>query len=64
MCGSAQYEIMKVTVEQYEKYMENVTSKEAREALSKLSPCVRCMFGFKCTAPCQFGPKNALTREF
>ena len=64
MCGSAQYEIMKVTVEQYEKYKANVTSKEAGEALAKLTPCVRCMFGFKCTAPCQFGPKNALTREF
>ncbi len=64
MCGAAQYEVMKVTVGQYEKYMANVTSVEAKEALEKLSPCVRCMFGFKCTAPCPFGPKNALTREF
>lgn len=64
MCGAAQYEVMKVTVEQYEKYMENVTSVEAREALSELAPCVRCKFGYKCSAPCQFGPQNALTREF
>ncbi len=64
LCGAAQYEVMMVTKEQHEKYLSNTTSKEAKEALSKLGCGARCTFGYKCTAPCHFGPKNALNREF
>lgn len=64
LCGATQYEVMTVTKAQYDKYMANVTSLEAKDALDKLKCGARCMFGYKCTAPCHFGPKNALNREF
>lgn len=64
LCGAAQYEIMRVTRKQLDRYIENTTSKEARTALIKLQSGARCTFGYKCTSPCQFGPKGTFTREF
>lgn len=64
LCGATQYEATMVTKEQLVKYLENVTSENAKEALSKINVGARCMFGYKCTAPCVFGAKYALNREF
>lgn len=64
LCGAAQYEIMKVTKEQLDKYLANVTSEEAKDELLKISTGARCTFGYKCTSPCVGGPKIAITRDF
>ncbi len=64
LCGQAQWEIMSVTKAQLERYLANTTSPEVKAALQKINCGARCMYGFKCTNPCVFGAKNALTREF
>ncbi len=64
LCGAAQYEVTMIMKTQLEKYIENVTSENARNALIKINKGARCAFGFKCTSPCLFGAKYALNREF
>ena len=64
LCGAAQYEVSMIMKEQLAKYLENVTSKNAYEALSKINTGARCTFGFKCTSPCVFGAKYAFDRKF
>lgn len=64
LCGQAQWEIMDVTKRQLDKYRDNATHIEVVSQLAKISKGARCMYGFKCTNPCPYGAKNALTREF
>lgn len=64
LCGQAQWEIMDVTKHQLAKYISNATNPEVITELQRISKGARCMYGFKCTNPCVFGAKNALTREF
>lgn len=64
LCGAAQYEVSMIMKEQLSKYIENVTSENAYNALIKINTGARCTFGYKCTAPCIFGPKYAFEREF
>ena len=64
LCGAAQLEIMEQTNEIMKKYIENV--KDDEELYNYLLPYsrgARCTFkGWKCTAPCIFGAKNAMNR--
>ena len=64
LCGAAQLEIMEQTNEIMKKYLEAV--KEDKELYNYLLPYsrgARCTFpGWKCTAPCIFGCKNAMNR--
>ena len=64
LCGATQYEATMVMKEQLDKYLDNVTSVNAREALEKIYTGARCTFGYKCTEPCMFGAKFALNRKF
>ena len=64
LCGATQYEAAMVMKEQLNKYLENTTSKNAYETLSKINSGARCTFGYKCTAPCVFGAKYAFDRKF
>lgn len=66
LCGCAQLEIMYQTNETLRKYMEETknTNKYVYEYLKQYESGVRCMFkDFTCTAPCIWGPKNALLRK-
>ena len=65
ICGAAQLEIMNQTIETMKKYLDSVKDDEVLyNYLLPYSKGARCTFpGFKCTAPCIFGGKNALTRK-
>ena len=66
LCGEAQLEIMLQTKEILDKYIENTksTNPDVYEYLLEYAPGVRCRFkGWKCTSPCRWGSKNALTRK-
>lgn len=66
ICGAAQLEIMKQTKKTLDKYIEETknTNTEVYKYLLPYSNGARCTFpGFKCTAPCIFGAKNALSRD-
>lgn len=66
MCGAAQLEIMDITASTMKKYLEETknTNKEVYEYLLPYSKGARCTFpGWKCTAPCVFGPKKAFNRK-
>ena len=77
LCGRAQLEIMKSTVESVKKFinyndslsksnqimLEQMTLDKDERNINGLTPCARCMFkDFKCSEGCQWGPKNALNR--
>ena len=64
LCGAAQLEIMRQTRYTLESYLEAVEDRPTLyEYLLPYSAGARCTFpGFKCTAPCIFGGKDALTR--
>ncbi len=65
LCGCAQLEIMEQTEQTMHKYIEAVKeNKELYEYLLPYSKGARCTFpGWKCTAPCIFGGKNAMNRK-
>ena len=66
LCGAAQLEIMEQTEETMKKYLEATkeSNPEVYEYLLPYSKGARCTFpGFKCTSPCVFGGKGALTRK-
>ena len=66
LCGSAQLEIMDQTKTIMQKYLEK-TKESAPEIYNELLPYskgARCTFpGWKCTAPCVFGAKDAMKRK-
>lgn len=65
LCGAAQLEIMEQTNKTMQKYLEAVKDKpELYNYLLPYSKGARCTFpGFKCTAPCIFGGKDAMNRN-
>ena len=66
LCGYAQLEIMLQTKEILDKYIEATkeTNKEVYEFLKEYETGIRCKYaGWKCTAPCIWGPNKALTRK-
>ncbi len=66
VCGAAQLEIMEQTYNTLQKYIENTekTNEEVYNYLIPYTKGARCTYpGFKCTAPCIWGAKNALTRK-
>ncbi len=65
LCGAAQIEIMEQTKDTMKRYMEAVKDDETLyNYLLPYSKGARCTFpGFTCTAPCIFGPKNAMDRK-
>lgn len=66
LCGAAQLEIMEQTKLILDKYIEKTKSDNAEihNELLKYSKGARCTFpGWKCTAPCIFGAKNAMIRK-
>lgn len=65
LCGAAQLEIAKQTKETMNRYIEAVKDNEdLYNYLLPYSKGARCTFpGFKCTAPCIFGPKLAMERK-
>lgn len=66
LCGSAQLEIMLQTKEVLDKYLEATknTNEEVYEYLKEFEVGVRCKYkGWKCTAPCIWGPNKALIRK-
>lgn len=66
LCGCAQLEIMIQTKEILDKYLEETkeTNKEVYEYLKEYESGIRCKYkGWKCTAPCIWGPNKALTRK-
>ncbi len=65
LCGAAQLEIAKQTKETMNRYIEAVKDNEdLYNYLLPYSKGARCTFpGFKCTAPCIFGPKLAMDRK-
>ncbi len=66
LCGVAQLEIMEQTKKTLDKYLDatKVKNPEIYEELLPYSKGARCTFpGWKCTVPCVFGPKNAMTRK-
>jgi hypothetical protein len=65
LCGAAQLEIAKQTKETMNRYLEAVKDeKDLYNYLLPYSKGARCTFpGFKCTAPCIFGPKLAMERK-
>jgi len=67
LCGEAQLEIAVQTYETMKKYLENTKESKPRiyEELLSYSKGARCTFPkFKCSKPCMWGPKNAMTRKF
>ncbi len=64
LCGEAQLEIMQQTQATMNKYVNAVReNKVLHEYLLPYSKGARCTFpGWKCTKPCIFGGKNAMTR--
>ena len=65
LCGAAQLEIMEQTAKTMNKYLEEVKNEpDLYNYLLPYSKGARCTFpGWKCTSPCVFGGKNAMTRE-
>ena len=65
LCGAAQLEIAKQTKETMNRYLDAVKDEEPLyNYLLPYSKGARCTFpGFKCTAPCIFGPKLAMDRK-
>ena len=65
LCGAAQLEIAKQTKATMDRYLEEVKdNKDLYNYLLPYSNGARCTFpGFKCTAPCIFGPKLAMDRK-
>ena len=66
VCGCAQLEIMDQTFDTMKKYLAAVkdSNEEVYNLLLPYSKGARCTYpGFKCTAPCMWGAKNALTRK-
>lgn len=65
LCGAAQLEIMEQTNKTMQKYLEAVKDRpELYNYLLPYSKGARCTFpGFKCTAPCIFGGKDAMNRS-
>ena len=65
LCGAAQLEIAKQTKETMNRYLDAVKDEETLyNYLLPYSKGARCTFpGFKCTAPCIFGPKLAMDRK-
>ena len=66
LCGAAQLEIMDQTKLILDKYIEKTKkdNEEIHNELLKYSKGARCTFpGWKCTAPCIFGAKNAMIRK-
>ena len=64
LCGAAQLEIMQQTLQTMDKYLEAVKDEpDLYNYLLPYSHGARCTFpGFKCTSPCIFGGKDAITR--
>lgn len=65
ICGAAQLEIMDQTIETMERYLEATKTNETiYNYLLPYSKGARCTFpGWKCTMPCVFGGKEAITRK-
>ena len=66
LCGCAQLEIMLQTKEILDKYLDSTkeTNKEVYEYLKEYEAGIRCKFaGWKCSAPCIWGPNKSLTRK-
>lgn len=66
LCGCAQLEIMLQTKEILDRYLKETkeSNKEVYEYLKQYEAGVRCKYkGWKCTAPCIWGPNKALTRK-
>ncbi len=65
LCGAAQLEIMEQTKETMDKYLKAVEQKPVLyNYLLPYAKGARCTFpGWKCTAPCIFGAKNAIKRK-
>ncbi len=65
LCGAAQLEIMKQTEETMNKYLEATKNDEViHNYLLPYSKGARCTFpGWKCTMPCVFGGKDAMSRK-
>lgn len=66
LCGHAQLEIMNISKELLNKYVQNLSSEdeEIKNELSNYIGKAKCQFGgIKCGEPCLFGPKGALTRK-
>lgn len=66
LCGEAQLEIMQQTKKILDKYIEKTKDEnpDVYEYLLEYSPGIRCRFkGWKCTNPCRWGSKNALSRK-
>ena len=64
LCGAAQLEIMQQTLATMDKYLKAVKDRpELYNYLLPYSKGARCTFpGWKCTAPCIFGGKDAISR--
>lgn len=64
LCGAAQLEIMEQTKQTMEKYLKAVEERPVLyNYLLPYTKGARCTFpGWKCTAPCIFGAKNAMKR--
>lgn len=65
LCGAAQLEIMEQTKATMDKYLEETKNNPIiQNYLLPYSKGARCTFpGWKCTSPCIFGGKNAMTRK-
>lgn len=66
LCGCAQLEIMLQTKEILDRYLAATqeTNKDVYEYLKEYEAGIRCKYnGWKCTAPCIWGPNKALTRK-
>lgn len=66
LCGCAQLEIMNQTKEILDRYIENTkdSNEDVYNYLNQYSSGIRCRFpGWKCTSPCIWGSKNALSRK-
>lgn len=65
LCGAAQLEIMLQTEEIMKRYLQAVKDEPILyQYLQPYTKGARCTFpGWKCTSPCIFGGKNAMTRK-
>ena len=69
MCGRAQLEIMRITEQLTQKFVENADNlstankKRLKDITESGKPCARCGFAdFTCTEGCKWGKNGALTR--